>query len=146
MHALTQPSRPAYVVFSDQVSLAWLRLLKPGFRHCAMIMPAVARPRDWTIIDPLSHHLLVDQISVPDGQPDLPEQLRRAGHTLVAVRPYCPPPRPAPIMPFSCVEMIKRLLGIHSKRIWTPYQLYRFLTNPKTTNSHMQRRQSPWVD
>ncbi len=134
-------SRAAYVVFSDDASLFWLRLLQPGFRHCAVILPTHDRPRDWTIIDPLSHHLLVDAISVPDGQSDLPEQLRQAGHTLVAVSLSLPPKRPAPIMPLSCVEIVKRLLGIHSRCILTPYQLYRFLTNPQT-----RRRQSSWVD
>ena len=90
-------SRTAYVVFSNEATLFWLRLLKPGFRHCAMIMPASDRPRGWTIIDPLSHHLLIDELNVPDGHPDLPEQLRQAGHTLVAVTMFRPPPRPAPI-------------------------------------------------
>ena len=134
-------ARTAYVVFSNDSSLFLLRLLKPGFRHCAIILPAADRPRGWTIIDPLSHHLLVDEINVPDGHPDLPEQLRQAGHILVSVMITRPPQRPAPIMPLSCVEIIKRLLGIHQRRIWTPYQLYLYLTNLQT-----RRRQSPWVD
>ncbi|MES2728509.1 MAG: hypothetical protein V4621_00220 [Pseudomonadota bacterium] len=134
------PTRTAYVIFSNETSFFWLRFLKTGFRHCAVIIPATDRPRGWTIVDPLSHHLLVDDVTVPEGCPDLPEQLRQAGHILVSVVMAPPPHRPAPIMPLSCVEVTKRLLGIHSKRVWTPYQLYLYLTNPKT-----RRRQSPWV-
>lgn len=132
--------RTAYVVFSNETSFFWLRFLKTGFRHCGVILPAGNRPRSWTIIDPLSHHLVIDDVTVPDECPDLPEQLRQTGRILVSVRLTDPPQRPAPIMPLSCVEVTKRLLGIHTRRIWTPYQLYLYLTNPKP-----RRRQSPWV-
>lgn len=30
---------PFYVVFQDETSLWWLRLLKPGFRHCYVLYP-----------------------------------------------------------------------------------------------------------
>ena len=35
--------------------------------------------------------------------------------------------RPAPWRPFTCVEAIKRVLGIHARFIMTPWQLYRHL-------------------
>jgi hypothetical protein len=35
--------------------------------------------------------------------------------------------RAAPANIFSCVEVIKRFLGIHARRILTPWQLYSYL-------------------
>lgn len=116
----------AFVVFSDDTHLFWLRGLKKGFRHCAMII----RKEDdsgWLVVDPLSHHLLIDEVRAVTGQPDLPELLRAEGHTLVAVTIAAPPRKAAPFMPLTCVEVVKRLLGIHDWRIITPYQLYRHL-------------------
>ena len=36
--------------------------------------------------------------------------------------------KPAPFMLFTCVEAVKRVLGIHRRGIVTPWQLYRHLT------------------
>ena len=41
---------------------------------------------------------------------------------------------PAPIGIFTCVEVVKRILGIHARRIFTPWQLYHYLTKKKGEN------------
>jgi len=41
----------------------------------------------------------------------------------------------APWMPFSCVEAVKRVLGIHKSFILTPWQLYRFLRKEQTAKT-----------
>ncbi len=33
-------------------------------------------------------------------------------------------------MPFTCVEAAKRVLGLHDRRVVTPWQLYRRLSDP----------------
>ena len=37
--------------------------------------------------------------------------------------------RPAPLMVFTCVEAVKRVLGLHRRLVFTPWQLYRHLLN-----------------
>lgn len=127
----TQKLQPvsAFVVFSDDTNLFWLRFLQKGFRHCALII--AKEGGSWVVVDPLSHHLVIDEVAAPSGHDDLPAQLRKNGHTLVAVTLTEPPRKLAPLMPFTCVEIIKRLVGIHSWKIVTPYQLYRHLTKTK---------------
>ena len=117
----------AYVVYSNDTNLPWLRLLKKGFRHCALIMRKSDTPAVWLVVDPLSHHLVIDEVVATAQNEDLPAQLRRAGHTLQAVTSADAPRKTAPFLPLTCVEVIKRLLGIHSWRVHTPYQLYRYL-------------------
>ena len=36
--------------------------------------------------------------------------------------------RPAPWGPFTCVEVVKRVLGLHDRWVVTPWQLYRRLS------------------
>jgi hypothetical protein len=42
--------------------------------------------------------------------------------------------RPAPLAPFTCVEAAKRVLGLHDRRVVTPWQLYRRLIDPELTD------------
>lgn len=120
-----QPS--AFVAFSGDTEIRWLKtFLKPGFRHCFVILRDGTR---WVSLDPLAHRT---EILVHDLPPafDLPEWLRAQGLRLVAAAPAATPARPAPLMPMTCVESVKRVLGIHSRRIVTPWQLYRYLSAP----------------
>lgn len=115
----------AWVVFTGQTEISWLRILKPGFRHCYILLNDGER---WTSIDPLSH---ITEISVHHHVPadfDLPGWLRSRGNRVVAA-PLCRDlKRAAPVMVFTCVEAVKRVLGIHRRFIFTPWQLYRHLT------------------
>ena len=43
-------ARGALVVFVDDTEVNWLRILKPGFRHC---FAALEAERGWLICDPL---------------------------------------------------------------------------------------------
>jgi hypothetical protein len=45
-------SRQAYVAFGGQADLPWLKLLKPGFRHCFIVLEAADC---WVLYEPLSH-------------------------------------------------------------------------------------------
>ena len=53
--------------------------------------------------------------------------------TVVTVNKFSPERRVMPIRPYSCVESVKRILGIRAGFVLTPWQLYRFL-NKKRTN------------
>jgi len=114
----------AWVIFSGQTEISWLRWLKPGFRHCYILLNDGER---WTSFDPLSH---VIEISTHHHVPatfDLPEWLSARGNKVVPAHIKRDVTKPAPFMLFTCVEAVKRVLGIHSRRILTPWQLYQFL-------------------
>lgn len=113
----------AWVVFSGEAELAWLRLLRPGFRHCFV---ALNDGRHWITIDPLSPFTDVAVPSVP-ADFDLPDWFRRQGMTVVPGGLRRGLTRPAPWAPFTCVEAVKRVLGIQDRFVLTPWQLYRHL-------------------
>ena len=117
----------AWVVFSGQTEISWLRFLKPGFRHCYVLLHDGER---WTSVDPLSH---VTEISVHHHVPsdfDLPAWLAARGNRVVKAPLRRDVTKAAPFMLFTCVEAVKRVLGIHKRAIFTPWQLYRHLTFP----------------
>jgi len=58
---------------------------------------------------------------------DLAAWLKERGCTVIKTCARHDKKRPAPPMIFTCVEAVKRILGIHSVRIFTPWQLYRHL-------------------
>ncbi len=114
----------AWVVFSGQTEISWLRFLKPGFRHCYVLLNDGER---WTSIDPLSH---VTEVSVHHHVPadfDLPGWLQSRGNRVVKAPVRRDIKKAAPFMLFTCVEAVKRVIGVHSRSIVTPWQLYRHL-------------------
>ena len=116
----------ALVVFAGSTSLKWLRWLTPGYRHCFV---AIAQRDVWIICDPLSHR--TDLIAIcGHTRQDLAAWYRQRGLTVVETHVRSAPKRPAPIRPFTCVEAVKRILGIHAPWVLTPWQLYRYLSAP----------------
>jgi hypothetical protein len=115
----------ALVVFGGRTGMPWLRWLRPGFRHCFI---AVADGGCWLTIDPLLHRLEVRATGLDSGF-DLVGAYREMDLTVVAVTPRPVALRRAPLGVFTCVETVKRVLGIRARRIVTPWQLYRFLTH-----------------
>lgn len=115
------PDDCALVGFIGHTDLWWLRLLRPGFRHCFV---AVRSGPFWVVVDPLSHHTRVQVETVAA----LADFYRRHGITVVRTRRRPAPRRVAPWRPYTCVEAVKRILGIQAKGIFTPWQLYLLLT------------------
>jgi hypothetical protein len=116
-------NQKAWVVFSGQTDLPWLKVLKPGFRHCFVLLND---GKHWVSFDPLSNYTDISVHHVP-GNFDLPGWLQNRGHK-VAPANLKRTRKPAPFMLFTCVEAVKRVLGLHKKFIITPWQLYRHLT------------------
>ncbi len=118
-----RPGTPALVVFTDHTDLPWLRLLRPGFRHCFAVVRANGA---WVIVDPLSHYTTLQV--VPDLAGWQPRAwFRHHGLTVVSAEVREPPHRLAPWRPYTCVEAVKRLLGLRLPGVFTPWQLYRVL-------------------
>jgi len=113
----------AIVIFRDTTEIRWLRFLKRGFRHCAVL---VESDIGWVLCDPLSHKTVIKQIFIEDSQ-EIVDRLAAAGLHAIETVLQNPPRRVAPFMPTTCVEGVKRVLGIHTCWIVTPWQLYRHL-------------------
>ena len=114
----------ALVVFSGQADQAWLRILRKGFRHCFLVLGS---PGGWLCLNPMAHQTLIQVLPVgPDF--DLAEWYRSQGLTVVETKPVQPPRRAAPWRPFTCVEVVKRALGITAGNILTPWDLYRYIS------------------
>lgn len=113
----------ALVVFSGQADLKWLKILKPGFRHCFMVIENRGR---WILYNPLSHRTEITLLEGVTGT-ELMESYRDQGLRVVPwlFLPVCK--KPAPWGLYTCVEAIKRILGIHSNWVVTPWKLYKFL-------------------
>lgn len=118
---MPDPDATALVVFSGQTDLSYLKLLKPGFRHCFVMLKAGDK---WISIDPLAHMTRVD-LHQPESE--LSGLLSEHNLTVVATHLREADPVPSAPMLCTCVEVVKRILGIQCWHVVTPWQLYRHL-------------------
>ncbi len=118
--------KSTYVVFTNTTGLWWLRLLKSGFRHC-YILQKMQKGHLWLEINPYSNQVMIS-LHRYEKSITIEEFLVGRGESLAcAVKIKNAPQKCAPLGFFTCVEMVKRILGIHSASIITPYQLYKKL-------------------
>lgn len=114
-----------WIAFGGVADQPWLRLLRPGFRHC---FAALGDEGGWTVVEPLSGRLMVARLPVAAGF-DLPGFYRRAG--LAVLGPFAAsapaPRRLPPLQPFSCVALCRALLGPAAPFALTPHGLFRAL-------------------
>jgi hypothetical protein len=122
-----QAGQRAFIVFGGAADQPWLRLLRPGFRHCFAVL---ADATGWTVLDPLSGRLVVARLDVP-ARFDLPGFYRRAGFAVAG--PFAPgQPRwrlLPPLAPFTCVALCRAVLGAGAPFAVTPWGLFRALEN-----------------
>jgi hypothetical protein len=78
-------------------------------------------------MDPLLNHTDVQVYRHLPADFDLPQWLKRRGLLVVPADLDRTQKRPAPLMVFTCVEAVKRVLGLHARFVLTPWQLYRHL-------------------
>lgn len=114
----------AWAVFTGRTELKRLKILRPGFRHCFVLLQDGGR---WISIDPLATRMEICMHHDLPTDFDLPGWLEEQGHTVVPASLDRDITNPAPCAFFTCVEAVKRVLGIHAWRIVTPWQLYRYL-------------------
>lgn len=112
----------ALVVFSGRADMMWQRLLRPGFRHCSLILEDAG---DWLLVEPLATRLHVRKLGRSDR--NLAERLRGAGMLVVETEIQPESKKPAPFGLWTCVETVKRGLGIRALWVQTPWQLNRYL-------------------
>lgn len=117
--------RDIWVVFTDHTDLFWLKILKRGFRHCYILM---YDGMHWTSYDPLASHTeIMFHHDLPDDF-DFIAHVEMMGDIAVPALVKLQGKAIAPPAFFTCVEAVKRILGLHSVLTWTPWQLYKYLT------------------
>ena len=111
----------ALVGFGGRPTFWWQHFLKKGFYHCLV---ALGEGEHWILLDPLAHCL--DVLILKDTK--LKEYLTLRGYCLLEV-PVCEPSDTSlTIRPFTCVELVRRVLGLPACHIFTPYQLFKHLS------------------
>jgi hypothetical protein len=127
-----------WIAFGGVADQPWLRVLRPGFRHC---FAALGDEAGWTVLEPLSGRLMVARLPVA-GSFDLPGFYRRAG--LSVLGPFvagAPAARPLPpLLPFTCVALCRALLGSGAPFAVTPYGLFRALGGREDGKSALSRK------
>jgi len=126
-HDINQYPRRVWVVFSGKADLPWLRFLRPGFRHCYVLLHEGDK---WITVDPMLNRMDVQVHHQLPADFDLPRWLESRGQRVVMAFIDQSRAKPAPWRPFTCVEAVKRILGLHARAVLTPWQLYRHLTQP----------------
>ena len=121
--ALACERKRAIVAFGGSPELKVLRYLRPGYRHCFALVHSQGV---WVMYNPLSIGTEID-VWPSDSETQLRHWLSMNGYTLVDthVRPLRPGVLPWTL--FSCVEAVKRILGIREPWILTPWQLFKYL-------------------
>ena len=117
----------AVVAFADAEQPRWLRFLAKGFRHCFALVCTSGR---WVVINPMSHWTDVATLAESaDGATadEIARTLEARGFAAVVCAIAEPPRRSGPPAPFTCVEVVKRILGIRQPLVLTPRRLFRFL-------------------
>lgn len=113
----------ALVIFHGQGDGFWPRVCgRPGFRHCFV---ALNDGRAWIELDPRGDGLRVSAEVAACF--DLAVHYRALGFTVVSACVAGSRRRYALPWVFTCVETVKRVLGLQAWWVWTPHQLFRRL-------------------
>ena len=116
--------RVAIVVFEHRDDVGILRWLRPGFRHCFCLLSS---PYGWLLCDPLKSGLCLDLLPSYDSFALLAHYSAPGRHALLGCVGRLQPRPHLAIRPLTCVEVVKRALGVEAPATLTPYQLHRKL-------------------
>ncbi|MBI1326006.1 MAG: hypothetical protein GC136_00010 [Alphaproteobacteria bacterium] len=112
------------VIFINHTDFKFLKLLKRGFRHCFAL---IRNGKKTFVVDPLMNNLCLFELT-PKQFEKLQAELRAQKATVVDAVAI-PAGKDFIFGFYSCVAVIKRLLGVHKPFVLTPYQLYKYLIN-----------------
>lgn len=113
----------AIVIFGPS-QLPYLKVLRDGYQHC---MIAVQSGPAWQLIDPLSNAFYVTELGI--AHPDeIISSFVEQGFDAVATQRRAPVAAEMPLGMFTCVEVVKRVLGLRNRWIMTPWQLRRAIS------------------
>lgn len=112
-----------WIVFSNDTDIPILKIFRRGFRHCFMIMQQNDR---WILIDPRANKTDVQLLPHPKSF-NFPRYYLEQGKTVLKIPTIKTPHKILSPFPVSCVETLKRLIGLHAWWVMTPYQFYKHL-------------------
>ena len=112
-----------FVVFQEETSLWWLRLLKKNFRHCFLLFKE-SGANTYLELNPYSNQFVFIQHKVADDF-DYIGSLEEKGKLVCEVSINDNLCGAYPWFFFTCVEFAKRALGIYNIFVITPFQLYK---------------------
>lgn len=124
-------SSSAWIIFSNDTDIRMLKLCRRGFRHCFMMMQQDDR---WILIDPRSNKTDVQILPHPKSF-NFPRYYSEQGKIVVKIPEIIAPNKIMSPFPVSCVETLKRMIGLHTWWVMTPYQLYKHLQKIKMKGS-----------
>lgn len=113
----------AIVVFEDRAAAPSLKWLRPGFRHCFCL---VRRPSGWIVCDPLKSSTCLEVVSCYEER-ELVAHYRTMNMRALVGSCFSVQQKFPVLRPLTCVEIVKRVIGLHAPTVWTPHQLYRAL-------------------
>lgn len=119
---LTSSWDQVWVVFSPFTDLFYLKCLRKGFRHCFLILE---NNGVLFIVDPLASKIQLSSIFIDKTL--FFNILIMNNMTILKTSFFDITKTSWKFGIFTCVQVIKRILGIYNFRIITPYQLYKFL-------------------
>ena len=114
----------AYVAFGGKPPHWWTKFLKKGFYHCLLIL---GNGYEWILIDPIWNY--TDLIFIRNKK--ILSILDEKGYHLLRTTPQLSLNTKGHFRPLTCVETVKRFLGISNPKIWTPFQLFQFISTKK---------------
>lgn len=125
MKYINPPKQPewACVVFFPSESKWWLlQWLNKRFRHCLIII----HKNDTLVMIETCYRQTHINVFKPDDFHEIIDGLGDTTDIIYTDIPHLDGENPR-IRLLTCVGIIKHLLGIHNRWIWTPYQLYKRL-------------------
>lgn len=124
----------AYIVFQGKSDRGfWHFFTKPAWRHCWVMVPAywpepgLMATTVTMKIEPLKWGIDTEVWWEPPEV--IAQAFLDAGATAVVAFPVENPPSEGYVFRglFTCVVVVKAVLGINNWRLWTPWQLFRYL-------------------
>lgn len=122
---------PVVVFFGKARGIPWwarLFRMRPDFLHCGII---VRTKIAWVYVDPRAHVTIVDWADRYETDAwTICERLVCEHRWTAAICMFIRKPAEefrSPL-PYTCVEAVKRILGFRFGFVFTPYQLFRFLS------------------
>jgi len=115
-----------FIVFEDAPRKRWHhRWLKEGFRHCYVMFKSDAG-LFWLIINPHQSHTEVDYRLI-DTFPVVTDYTGPISTVIEYTAIIDPMQKCTQLGILTCVDVIKRHLGIRAHLVFTPYQLFKYL-------------------
>ena len=129
-----RPPVTAIVVFRGELEFPWFYALKPGFRHCFILYRIAG---GWILVDPLCGRLMIKLLP----SYSVAEMIRfyiAKGAVPIPVATFltCSARRNRSCLnllrPMTCVAVVKNILHLRRRFVWTPWQLFLSLTRSGT--------------